>query len=336
LSQGNVVVNDSFSLSANLPPSVAEISKCNCATAGCRNQLDEQCCYYAECKNPLEQGSCIKVSKDYGWTKNVLFNKTQTNFPSVEIIEKRYRLSLKLIDNMDQSKKEFIKRTPKPLFILPVLFVVAALVIMVYPIYGFALSALILMLLIHSFVNFPAISRKEEPFYEKGQCGFFDMKVRFSLQLWAVGILLMIVLPIIGMIGEWWGLALPEIDLTSIAIIFIISLLPFIPATFVLMKASYLYDDSVMRGITMIILIIMAIFAIAFGIYGYGAPDGNVFVPFIPDIKLIPYLPLSICALAISLLISYYFIKSAKNPSLNMLTAKMSTMGNEREGTKKR
>jgi len=213
---------------------------------------------------------------------------------------------------MDQSKKEFIKRTPMLLLILPVVFIIASLVIIVYPILGFAMSSLIWLLFIHMVVNFPAINRKEEPFYEKDRQGFFDMKVRFSLLLWAVGILLMIVLPIVGMIGEWWGLALPRIDLTSIAIIFIISLLPFIPATFVLMKASYLYDDSVMRWATMIILVIMVIFTISFGIYGYGIPDGNIFVPFIPDIKLIPYLPLSICALAASLLISYFFINSAK------------------------
>jgi len=183
---------------------------------------------------------------------------------------------------------------------------------MVYPIYGFALNALILLLLIHMFVNFPAISNNEEPFYERGQYGFFDMKVRFALQLWAVGIILMVILSYIGIYAEYWGYGIPEMNLTSIVIIFIISVLPFIPATFVLMKASYVYEELEMRIVTMIILIITAIFFFAYAILGVGIPDANAFVPFVPDIKMIPYLPLSICALAVSLLITYYFIKSAK------------------------
>ncbi|MDR3278890.1 MAG: PDDEXK nuclease domain-containing protein [Synergistaceae bacterium] len=82
-----------YSQNANLPPLVAEIS------------WSKNCAIMEKCKDPLEREFYIKMTKRYGWTKDVLINNienqafgkyltNQTNFD--DTVPEKYRLQAKL------------------------------------------------------------------------------------------------------------------------------------------------------------------------------------------------------------------------------------------------
>jgi len=184
-----------------------------------------------------------------------------------------------------------------------------------YPTYTFIVSAFIFMCIIHYSVSLPAINCTEESLYGNDPKGFFDRKVRLTAIMWVVGIIAMVVVFVVAVyINETYSPSyaelLPDIDITGSAVLLMFSLAPFIPATFALLKASYVYDGGIMRSLTMAMIFVMLALCIAIVILWTFLPPGFVFSFY--NFETIPFLPLSILVLAASLTITYYLSKSAK------------------------
>ena len=182
-----------------------------------------------------------------------------------------------------------------------------------YPSYAFIVSAFIFLCYLNYSINLPANRCTEGPLYGDDPQGFFDYKVRLTAILWVTGIIVMTVIFAVLMYFE--GVLpsddpeiLPDVSITGSVIMLMLSLAPFIPATFALMKASYEYDGRIMGTLMWAIITIM--FALIFAILLRGVPSDFVFSFY--NFETIPFLPLSIIVLAASLIISYYLIKSAK------------------------
>lgn len=88
-----------------LPPSVAEIPNSNLPPLVAEISWSKNCVILEKCKDPSEREFYIKMTKRYGWTKDVLINNienkafaryltNQTNFD--ETVPERYRLQAKL------------------------------------------------------------------------------------------------------------------------------------------------------------------------------------------------------------------------------------------------
>jgi len=186
---------------------------------------------------------------------------------------------------------------------------------LLYPTYAFILSAIILMFYIHYFVNVPAIECTEDSLYGNDPQKFFDQKVRSTAIIWVVGIIVMVVIFAVILYLQvdyppFYPEGLPNVDITGSVILLMISLAPFIPATFALMKASYEYDARTMTLLTKATVLVIAVLCIAIMISLTYLPPDNV-VSFY-NFETIPFLPLSILVLAASLIITYYLSKSAK------------------------
>jgi len=94
-----------FSQTSNLPPSVAENQNSNLPPLVAEISWSKNCAIMEKCKDPLEREFYIKITKKYGWTKDVLINNienkaferyfsNQTNFD--ETVPEKYRLQAKL------------------------------------------------------------------------------------------------------------------------------------------------------------------------------------------------------------------------------------------------
>jgi len=94
-----------YSTRANLPPSVAEIQKSNLPPLVAEISWTKNYTIMEKCKDPSERVFYIKMTKRYGWTKDVLINNienkafekyllNQTNFD--ETVPEKYRLQAKL------------------------------------------------------------------------------------------------------------------------------------------------------------------------------------------------------------------------------------------------
>lgn len=187
------------------------------------------------------------------------------------------------------------------------------------PLVAFAVGAFVFMCFIHNAVNMPAIRCTEDPLYGEDPCGFFDQKVKFTFLLWAVGVIAIVLIFIVtvGLLsfmvnaGLVYTYEVPKIDIISSIFLLAISLVPFIPATFVLMKASYRYDGRTMTWITFIygIVAVCVVPSLELMFLKSAPPD---YVPAFHTFEIFPYLPLSICALAVSLVVTFYLSKSAK------------------------
>ena len=92
----------------NLPPSVAEIQKPILPPSVAEISWSKNCAIMEKCKDPLEREFYIKMTKRYGWTKNVLTNNieneafekyltNQTNFD--ETLPDKYKHQAKLAVN---------------------------------------------------------------------------------------------------------------------------------------------------------------------------------------------------------------------------------------------
>jgi len=94
-----------YSQTTILPPSVAEIPKPIPPPSVAEISWSKNCAILEKCKDPLEREFYIKMTKCYGWTKNVLINNienkafekyllNQTNFDKT--VPEKYRLQAKL------------------------------------------------------------------------------------------------------------------------------------------------------------------------------------------------------------------------------------------------
>jgi len=182
-----------------------------------------------------------------------------------------------------------------------------------FPTYAFIMSAFVLMCYIQYAVGLPAIKRTEVPLYGNNPQGFFDQKMRLTATIWVAGIIVMIVIFAVLMYLEGALPAvdpeiLPNVDISGSVIILMFSLAPFIPATFALIKASYEIDGIYMYLATMVLVVGMLLICLAIGLRKI--PSDFVFHFY--TFETFPFLPLSILALAASLIITYYLSKSAK------------------------
>ena len=94
-----------YSPKSNLPPSAGEIQKSNLPPLVAEIGWSHNCVIMEKCKDPLQREFYIKMTKRYGWTKDVLINNienkafekyltNQTNFN--ETVPEKYRLQAKL------------------------------------------------------------------------------------------------------------------------------------------------------------------------------------------------------------------------------------------------
>jgi predicted nuclease of restriction endonuclease-like (RecB) superfamily len=94
-----------YSQTAKLPPSVAEIQKPILPPLVAEISWSKICVILEKCKDPLQREFYIKMTKRFGWTKDVLINNienrafekyltNQTNFD--ETVPEKYRLQAKL------------------------------------------------------------------------------------------------------------------------------------------------------------------------------------------------------------------------------------------------
>jgi hypothetical protein len=224
-------------------------------------------------------------------------------------------------DKMNSKMGELMRATPLRIHFVSfgVFVVVLPFMALLTPLFAFALGALIFLCFIHAAANLPAIRCTEGHLYGEDPLGFFDLKVKFTLWLWTAGIIIMVIISVAVAIlltfvvnsGQLYAYEAPQIDLISSLILLMISLTPFIPATFVLMKASYEYDQRTMTGASLILIIIMGI-GIPLTTLMYSKSTPLNYVPIFHTFEILPYLPLSICALAASLIATYFLSKSAK------------------------
>ena len=199
--------------------------------------------------------------------------------------------------------------------VLLVFFLVYSLLMSVgYPFFAFLFGAFLFICFTHWVVNMPAVRCREGPLYGDDPQGFFEMKVRFTIWLWVAGIITMVIIFSVIVYLEITLPAtdpeiLPSIGLTGAVIVLMFSLAPFIPATFALMKASYEYDGREIEIVSEVIFIVMFVLCFAIGIEACSIPRD--FVMMFYTLPVFPFLPLSICALAASLIITRRLIKSA-------------------------
>ena len=94
-----------YSVSSNLPLSVAETAKTKLPPMVAEISWSKNCVIMEKCKDPLEREFYIRMTKRYGWTKDVLINNienkafekyltNQTNFD--EAVPEKYRCQAKL------------------------------------------------------------------------------------------------------------------------------------------------------------------------------------------------------------------------------------------------
>jgi len=94
-----------YSQMVNLPPSTTEIQKPNLPPLVADVGWSHNCVIIEKCKDPLQREFYIKMTKRFGWTKDVLVNNienlafekyltNQTNFD--ETVPEKYRLQAKL------------------------------------------------------------------------------------------------------------------------------------------------------------------------------------------------------------------------------------------------
>ena len=184
-----------------------------------------------------------------------------------------------------------------------------------FPTYALIINAIaiILMCYIHYAVSFPAIQCTEDPLYGNDPQGFFDQKVRLTAIMWVAGIIAMVVLFAVAKYVAYppsYPELVPDIDITGSAILLMFSLAPYIPATFALMKASYVYDWGIMNLLTRAMNVVMLALIFVFLILWYGLSPDFIFSFY--TFETIPFLPLCIFVLAASMIITYYLSKSAK------------------------
>ena len=100
LQSSDVELNES-----NLPPSVGEIQKSNLPPLVAEIGWSHNCVIIEKCKEPLQREFYIRMTKRFGWTKDVLINNienrayekyltNQTNFDNT--VAEKYRLQAKL------------------------------------------------------------------------------------------------------------------------------------------------------------------------------------------------------------------------------------------------
>lgn len=215
---------------------------------------------------------------------------------------------------MRVSTMELMKLTPKYICIgLLFVFTIAVFAITItIPAAAFPVGALIWMCYIHCIVNVPVINHKEKLLYDNCPQRFIDIKTKIIFQFWAVGTLLMALLFVAGVNIEYVDpeTIMPEIDTISSLVLLMVSLTLFIPLTFFLTKASYVYNEWIIGLTTIAILILMLagiLMTLAIGYEYY-----YDYVPTIPHFEIFPYLLISICALAASLFIAYLLSKNIK------------------------
>ena len=184
-----------------------------------------------------------------------------------------------------------------------------------YPSFAFVFGSFLFLCFVNYVVNIPAIRYREDSLYSDDPQGFFDLKVRFTFWLWVAGISAMVIIFVTIICMETFlpvadPEILPHVSLTGFIITLLFSLAPFIPATFALMKASYEYDGIKMELVSEAMFTIAFVLGMAMGILAYTSPPGFVFKFY--ALGVFPFLPLSICALAVSLIATFYLIKSAK------------------------
>ena len=213
---------------------------------------------------------------------------------------------------MKNEMKEITDYMPRfrktALFILPIIFFIYLPGVL--PVYAFGINAFVWMFFIHYAVNFPAMIHSEDCLYKEEPLRFFDAKVKYTFQLWAVGVLLMAVLFFVSvdLVRFVPGSVFPEIDITSSLVLLMLSLIPFIPATFALMKASYTYRTRPMAVFTIVLLVLVLAGIVVPSIMTGGFGSIDRFAHFDP----LPYLPLSACVLAVSMIVSFFLSKSAR------------------------
>jgi len=217
--------------------------------------------------------------------------------------------------------KEMMRTTPTitHVFLFGLFIFISFSTALMSPLVAFASGAFILICFIHNAVNLPAIRCTEDPLYEEDPQGFFDLKVKFTFRLWAIGIIIMAIIFFVAA-SIWsflvntdlaYSYEVPNIDLVSSLVLFMISLAPFIPATFALMKASYGYESRPMEWVSLVLVVMAAVgVPIIEWIFLTSVPSD--YVPLFHTLEVFPFLPLSICALAVSLIATFYLIKSAK------------------------
>lgn len=223
---------------------------------------------------------------------------------------------------MTNSMMELIRATPRYINIgLLFVFVSAVLGITItIPVAAFPMGAFVWMCYIHYLVNLPAINHAEEPFYKENLQRFIELKVKMTFHLWIVGIVLMAATYIMGVNIERLDpeTVMPDIDIISSLVLLMISLALFIPATFILMKASYLYDENTMGLATIAILSVMFVGIVALLAFAY-----TTYYDYVPEVTLFdafPYLLISICTLASSLFIALLLSKSAIKTFIRYVT----------------
>ena len=157
---------------------------------------------------------------------------------------------------MDSKMKELVKVTPMRARIVSLVYFTfwSFFCALMGPFIVFVSGACFFILYVHIVVNVPAVRCTEEPLYGDDPQGFFDLKVKYTFRLWAIGIIIMVTafvaMEVLRLIMVYAGVVysyeIPQIDLVSCFISLAMSLAPFIPATFALMGASYKFDDRTM------------------------------------------------------------------------------------------
>jgi len=223
------------------------------------------------------------------------------------------RLVLFIAKRDDENMMELIKIVPKRLSIglfLIFFFAVLAFTVMLPPA-AFPIGALTWLCFIQYATNFPAMSHSEIQFYGENPQRFFGTKVKLTFLLWAVGIILMVVIFVVGVNVEYADpeATIPRIDAVSSLVWLMIWLVPFIPATLFLTKVTYQHSVRTTGLATIAIVVIMwgAVIELVY----IGWTKYYDYAPNIPHFDAFPFVPLSICILAASLFVSFLLSKSA-------------------------
>jgi len=222
---------------------------------------------------------------------------------------------------MKNNMKELVNQTPTGLraFLYGIFIVYSIVMAIIIPLAIFALGALMMMFCIHIVLNVPAVRCTEEPLYGEDPQGFIDQKIKKTYKLWTESIIVMAIIYAVlaGLmiytvnVGIAYANEIPQFDLVSSLVIMMISLSPFIPATFALMIASYEYEERLMSLVSLLLSFIAPIIIPAILLwYSSSLPFDHVAV--FHSFDIFPYLPISICLMAASLIITYYLSISAK------------------------
>jgi len=213
--------------------------------------------------------------------------------------------------------EEMVKLVPLQAdkFLLILFFIESFCLAVITPVTAFAVGASVWMCYILYVLNYPAIVCTEDPLYGKDPQGFIDFKIKTVFRLWAIGIILLIILVAAGSAVAYLpkleldsGMMMSEFNLTSYLVLFMATLPPFIPATFVIMKATYIYEDKWMAGTTLVIVLLM----VAGILLSVKLALDSTIAPVLPTFDALIFLPLSVCILAVSLYLSIPLSKSAR------------------------